>query len=93
MRTAERKPPTSVPYSAETHQAGATNTADEKHYSIAELAALWNLSRKTIRRIFEHEPGVLRWGKDETRFKRSYLTLRIPQSVAARVHRQLTKTG
>ena len=31
----------------------------EKHYSVAEVAKLWDLSEKTIRRMFEHEPGVL----------------------------------
>jgi hypothetical protein len=44
----------------------------EKHYSIAEVAKLWDLSEKTIRRMFEHEPGVLCWGKSETRFRRGY---------------------
>ncbi len=61
----------------------------EKHYSIAEVAKLWDLSEKTIRRMFEHEPGVLCWGKSETRFRRGYRTLRIPETVMLRVHRQL----
>ena len=61
----------------------------EKHYSIAEVAKLWDLSEKTIRRMFEREPGVLCWGKSETRFRRGYRTLRIPETVMLRVHRQL----
>ena len=61
----------------------------EKHYSIAEVAKLWALSEKTIRRMFEHEPGVLCWGKSEARFRRGYRTLRIPETVMLRVHRQL----
>ena len=61
----------------------------EKHYSIAEVAKLWDLSEKTIRRMFEHEPGVLCWGKSEARFRRGYRTLRIPETVMLRVHRQL----
>lgn len=65
----------------------------EKHYSVAELAQLWQLSHKTIRRIFENEPGVIAWGVAESRFKRRYRTLRIPATVVLRVHRQLRAAG
>ena len=61
----------------------------EKHYSVSELATIWKLSENTIRRMFEHEPGVIRWGAGEGRFKRRYITLRIPETVVLRVHRQL----
>ena len=61
----------------------------EKHYSVAELANIWKLSQNTVRRIFENEPGVIKWGDSETRFKRRYITLRIPETVVLRVHRQL----
>jgi len=61
----------------------------EKHYSVAELASIWKLSRNTIRRMFENEPGVMRWGTVESRFKRRYTTLRIPETVVLRVHRRL----
>jgi transcriptional regulator GlxA family with amidase domain len=63
--------------------------AREKHYSVSELSALWGLSQRTIRRMFENEPGVLCWGTSERRFKRGYKTLRIPETVMLRVHRQL----
>jgi hypothetical protein len=64
----------------------------ERHYSASELAALWNLSLDTIRRIFDHEPGVLVLGDERgNRNRRRYTTLRIPESVAARVHRRLSK--
>jgi len=65
----------------------------ERHYSVAELAELWNLSQKTIRRMFENEPGVLQWGSEETRSKRSYVTLRIPETVVLRLHRRLRIAG
>ena len=68
-------------------------TPIEKHYTVLELAELWNLSENTIRRIFENEPGVLRWGSREGRFKRRYTTLRIPETVVLRVHRQLREAG
>jgi len=65
----------------------------EKHYSVSELASSWQLSENTIRRMFEDEPGVLRWGTTECRFKRRYITLRIPETVVLRVHRQLRAAG
>jgi len=65
----------------------------ERHYSILELAKLWNLSPKTIRRIFATEPGVLRWGQAETASRQSYVSLRIPESVVSRVHRRLRRAG
>jgi transcriptional regulator GlxA family with amidase domain len=65
----------------------------EKHYSVSELAQLWQLSEKTIRRMFLDEPGVVKWGHEEKRFKRAYMTLRIPESVVQRVHRRLRQAG
>jgi hypothetical protein len=61
----------------------------EKHFSVCELAEVWALSEQTIRRIFSGEPGVIEWGHDESRFRRAYKTLRIPESVVQRVHRRL----
>ena len=71
----------------------AHETCAEKHYTVSELAELWNLSENTIRRIFENEPGVLKWGSREGRFKRRYTTLRIPETVLLRVHKQLREAG
>lgn len=63
----------------------------EKHYSILEVAELWGLSEKTIRRLFQDEPGVVEIGASESRFRRAYVTRRIPESVLRRVHRRLRK--
>jgi hypothetical protein len=60
----------------------------ERHYSVAEIGKMWALSEKTVRRMFEDEDGVLHWGAPETRRKRGYQTLRIPESVLLRVHRK-----
>jgi hypothetical protein len=65
----------------------------EKHYSVKELATLWNLSDRTIRRMFLGEPGVVEWGTCETRMKRGYKTLRVPESVAQRVYRRLRRAS
>src|SRR5437868_10839006 len=67
------------------------SVAFERHYCVSEVAELWGLSERTIRRIFGNEPGVFKWESTETRFKRGYTTLRIPESVVQRVHRKLRK--
>jgi len=65
--------------------------AFDKHYTAKELAELWSLDESTIRRLFQDEPGVLRIGKFGRRDgKRDYVTLRIPESVALRLHQQRT---
>ena len=61
----------------------------EKHYSVAALAKLWLFSESTVRRIFSNEPGVLKLVHEETRYKRRYTSLRIPEHIAKQVHRRL----
>ena len=67
--------------------------ANEKHYSVIEISKLWALSQKTVRRIFEREPGVIQWGSEESRHKRGYRTLRVPETVLLRVHRKLRRAS
>jgi hypothetical protein len=67
-----------------------SDAATERHYSPDELALLWNLSADTVRRLFEREPGVLVISRQRSRSARRYRTLRIPESVAVRVHRRLS---
>jgi hypothetical protein len=62
--------------------------AVERHFTVAEVAALWNLSQDVVRDIFRHEEGVLAIGTVNPRGIRGYVTLRIPESVLERVHRQ-----
>ena len=61
-------------------------TSLEKHFTPAELATAWNVSAQTIREIFRREPGVLKIGSNATKTRRAYKMLRIPASVAERVH-------
>jgi len=72
---------------------GAENVCNEKHYSVNELSALWNLSSQTIRRLFQEEPDVVRIGERDLHRKRAYVTIRIPESVARRVHQRLRKAA
>jgi hypothetical protein len=62
---------------------------EEKHFTPSELAKLWGVSPDTIRRIFAAEVGtlVLR-SPSKRKHARSYKTLRIPASVAARVYQK-----
>lgn len=61
----------------------------ERHFSPEKLADLWDVSANKIRRLFEHEPGVLFLDRPEEMHKRGYRIMRIPESVAARVHAKL----
>ena len=73
--------------------APAIELAREKHYSVIEIAELWALSEKTVRRIFEREPGVIHWSTEEKLHKRGYRTLRVPETVLHRVHRKLRRAS
>jgi hypothetical protein len=68
-----------------------TDTTLEKHYSINEVSKIWGLSEKTVRKIFEQEPGVVELDNGKSRRKRTYVTRRIPESVLKRVHRKLQR--
>jgi len=62
----------------------------ERHYEVDEIAEMWNLSRDTVRRLFFSEDGVLKIVRPGTRYKRSHVTLRVPESVLCRVHRRMS---
>jgi hypothetical protein len=66
----------------------AQETTFERHYSIDELASIWGVSDDFVRRLFLHEPGVVVFFKYRPG-KRTYRTMRIPESVARRVHRRM----
>ena len=65
--------------------------AHEEHFSVADIGSRWNLSSDAVRRLFAEEPGVVRIGAERrSRYKRTYVTLRVPASVVERVHRRLS---
>jgi hypothetical protein len=61
----------------------------EHHFSVEELSSLWGMSDDFIRRLFLHEPGVVVFCHHRPG-RRVYRTLRIPESVALRVHRRMS---
>jgi hypothetical protein len=67
-----------------------SNIMREQHYAPADLAKMWGVSVQTIRELFKDEEGVLKIGSDGTRSRRAYKTLRIPHSIAERVHTRLS---
>lgn len=75
------------------HDEEHTSLASERHYSVTEIAKMWSLSERTVKRMFQDEPGVLKWGSEERLHKRGYWTLRVPRSVLERVHRRLRQPG
>lgn len=62
----------------------------ERHFSVEELAELWGMSEDFVRRLFLHEPGVVVFYKQRPG-RRVYRTIRIPESVALRVHRRMRR--
>jgi hypothetical protein len=64
----------------------------ERHFSVDELAELWGMSDDFVRRLFLHEPGVVIF-RHPRPGRRVYRTLRIPESVAQRVHTRLREIG
>jgi transcriptional regulator GlxA family with amidase domain len=65
-------------------------TTFERHYSVEELCELWNMSDDFVRRLFLKEPGVVVFHHARPG-RRVYRTLRIPASVAERVHRRMRR--
>jgi hypothetical protein len=62
---------------------------DKPVYSTAEVCALLGLSRWTVIRRFEHEPGVLIKLHPERMHKQPRRTIRIPRHVFLRVKARL----
>jgi hypothetical protein len=61
----------------------------ERHYTAREIAKLWCLSEDTVRALFRDYPGVLKIAQPARCFKRSYVSIRIPESVVQKRHAEL----
>ena len=69
----------------------------ERHYTVDELAEMWDLSKDTITRMFENESGVFDasrnpHGRKDGR-KRRHRKLMLPESVVIRVYRSRLNTA
>jgi hypothetical protein len=66
--------------------------ANERPYSIDELTILHHLSRRTVIRLYENEPGVLvlqASREKQQAMGRRYRTIRVPRHVYMRVKHKL----
>ena len=72
-------------YSTQISAAVALEPLEERHLTIGEIAKLWRVSHETARRLFQNEPGVLKFNHPSSPTKRNYSTYRIPESIARRV--------
>lgn len=60
---------------------------EQRHFTVGELAAMWNLSSEFVRQLVEKEPGVTEWVRQRPGARR-YRVLRVPESVARRLYAQ-----
>lgn len=58
---------------------------EERHFTVPELAEMWNLSREFVRQVVQGEPGVTEWVRQQPG-RRRYRVLRVPESVAERLY-------
>ncbi len=73
--------------------AAARDVAREQPYSVIAIATRGALREKTVRKIFDREPGVIHWCTEEKLHRRGYQTLRVPETVLYRVHRKLRRAS
>lgn len=64
--------------------------AKERHFKVPELAKIWNMDPKTVRKMFKGKVGVVHKPNPETRNKRGYTTLWIPESMANAEYAKMT---
>ncbi len=62
----------------------------DRHFTLEEIATNWHVSVDTVRRIFQDEPGVVVLVRARPG-RRTYRTIRIPESVVLRVHRRMQR--
>lgn len=65
----------------------------ERHYTVWEVAELWGFSEKTVKRMFEDMPGVLKVSMPTVlkRKNKPKVSLRIPRSLLERAHEQWSR--
>ena len=70
----------------------AKASIDDRYLTVIEVAERLKVNEETVRRLFLNEPGVLVISFPR-RGRRTYRTLRIPESVFQRVLTRLTKVA
>jgi len=65
-------------------------TFNQPHYSVDQVAEMWNMGRDAVSAIFRNEEGTLKLVRPGNKYKRAYTTLRIPESVLCLVYARMT---
>ena len=68
------------------------NAFEERHFTIAEVAAMWNLSDEFVRQLVRDESGVTEWVRQRPG-RRRYRVLRIPRTVLDRLYKRAQERG
>lgn len=63
---------------------------NQPHYTVDDVAKILKISRDSAARLFRDEDGVVKITRPGSRYKRTYTTLRIPESVLNRVYARMT---
>jgi hypothetical protein len=79
--------------SAQQREKGELPVALDTKYTVQEAAKIMNCSENTVRRRFHDDPKVGRIGTGETRKKRRYYRVLIPESSLVRWWDELTENG
>ena len=66
---------------------------DERSRSVKSVAQQLGMSTDLVRELFSQEPDVVAVSRPETRDKRSYTTLYIPESAVRRIQSRLAAKG
>lgn len=63
----------------------------EKHSTPKEVARRWGYSEDTILRLFRDRKGVIAIGNPPGRGRRPRITIRIPESLEAKVYSEISR--
>jgi len=62
---------------------------EKQVYTVNEVAEQLGFSRRTVGRLLENEPGIVRLQRPETMNKRKYVSVRVPRAVLVRLRSKL----
>jgi hypothetical protein len=68
-------------------------SAFEKHLTIQQISEQWGFSVRKVRALFRDRSDVLRIGHNATLHKKSYMSVRVPESVVTKVYAELQGKG
>lgn len=76
-----------------TSRKGLLPGSEPEYCTLQEIAETWKVSKDTVRRIFQHEAGVLFLGAKHRNTRNGRVLIRIPIEVYERVKTEMTSPG